>query len=177
MTFGRSVLIHGPRGAGKSTLGPLIANDLDLPFFDLDRLVESRSGFKIHEIVSTEDWQRFRSLERRTFDELLSRNAGPMVLAIGGGFVAEGQRLSALRQRFDHRVWLDLPPDLQAQRIVEQTSQRPRLTDAITWDEEFRALDRSRRPLDEALATIKGDATQDLELLRVQLTQQLGSAD
>ena len=172
-----SVLLHGPRGAGKSTLGPLLADDLDLPFFDLDRLVESRAGLRIHEIVDTEDWQRFRSLEQRVFDELMRRNSGPLVLAVGGGFVAEGQRLGVLRQRFDQRIWLDLPPEMQADRILDQTSQRPRLTDAGNWDQEFAMLDSQRRPYDEALATLREDATQSVQVLRQNLLRRLQSAD
>jgi len=150
---------------------------MDLPFFDLDRLVESRAGLRIHEIVGTEDWQRFRTLERRVFDELMRRNSGPMVLAVGGGFVAEGERVGILRQRFGQRIWLDLAPELQADRILDQTSQRPKLTHALNWDQEFAALDRKRRPLDEALATLKGDATQPVQSLRQDLTRRLRSAD
>ncbi|MBM66465.1 MAG: hypothetical protein CMH55_09545 [Myxococcales bacterium] len=172
-----SILLHGPRGAGKSTLGPLLADDMDLPFFDLDRLVESRAGLRIHEIVDTEDWERFRSLERRVFDDLMRRNSGAMVLAVGGGFVAEGERLGVLRQRFAQRIWLDLPPAFQADRILDQTSQRPKLTQAANWDQEFAVLDRQRRPLDEALATLRVDATPPVQVLRASLNQHLRSAD
>jgi len=155
----------------------LLADDLDLPFFDLDRLVESRAGLRIHEIVDTEDWQRFRSLERRVFDELMRRNSGPMVLAVGGGFVAEGERLGVLRQRFQQRVWLDLPPAMQSDRILDQTSQRPKLTEAADWDQEFAVLDHRRRPFDDALATLKEDATQPVQVIRQALVHRLRSAD
>ena len=172
-----SILIHGPRGAGKSTLGPLIANDLKWSFYDLDRLVEQDEDHLIQDIVAKVGWVGFRQLERRNFDDLIARVSHPFVLAVGGGFVAEGERFEALQEHFQERIWLDLPPQNQGGRIGKQMNQRPRLTTAVSWEKEFERLDLRRRPLDAALATITLDATRSVQELHQVLMRRFQRAD
>jgi shikimate kinase len=77
------IVLVGFMGAGKTTVGQLLADKLGVPFRDSDAVIEERSGRAIREIFATEGEPAFRELERRTIADLL---AGPgVVLALGGG--------------------------------------------------------------------------------------------
>ena len=83
-------------GAGKSTVGPLLARLLDRPFVDVDVAVEARAGRRIAEIFARDGESAFRAWEARVIDELAP---GGGVLALGGGAIAQPgapQRLARL---------------------------------------------------------------------------------
>ena len=89
----RAVII-GPPGAGKSTVGELLAERLGVPFVDSDTAVEQRAGKTISELFTVDGEETFRELEQQTIAELLVEHTG--VLALGGGAVlatATQQRL------------------------------------------------------------------------------------
>ena len=77
------IVIVGFMGAGKSTIGPLLAKELGLPFVDADLAIEQRAGRSIGEIFASHGERAFRALEHRVIADLLD---GPdVVLALGGG--------------------------------------------------------------------------------------------
>jgi shikimate kinase len=79
------IVIVGFMGAGKSTVGCLLAGKLGLPFADIDEVIEQRTGCLVREIFETGGEPAFRALEHEITTELL---AGPdAVLALGGGAV------------------------------------------------------------------------------------------
>lgn len=81
-------------GAGKSTVGRLIADQLGLPFFDTDRVIEERVGKPVAEVFATQAEQWFRQLERDVIAELL---AGPeAVVALGGGALGDPATAASL---------------------------------------------------------------------------------
>ena len=85
-----AVLI-GPPGAGKTTVGTLLAARLGVPFADTDVLVEARAGRTIADVFTTDGEPAFRALEREVVREALETHDG--VLALGGGAVlAEATR-------------------------------------------------------------------------------------
>src|SRR5215471_936578 len=73
-------------GAGKTTVGQLLAGQLGVPFLDSDHVIEARAGRPIPEIFATEGEPAFRSLEHEVIAGLLS---GPDVVAALGGGAAE----------------------------------------------------------------------------------------
>ena len=93
----RSVFLIGMMGAGKSTVGRLLAQQLNYQFVDADREMEARSGVAIPTIFEIEGEAGFRRREIALLDELTKR-AG-VVLATGGGAVLDTAMASALRQR------------------------------------------------------------------------------
>jgi shikimate kinase/3-dehydroquinate synthase len=77
------IFIYGPPGCGKTTLGCKLAEDLGLPFYDLDGVIESRTGISIPEIFAFQGEDGFRDQERAALEDVLARQAG--VVALGGG--------------------------------------------------------------------------------------------
>ncbi|MCB1616801.1 MAG: shikimate kinase AroK [Pseudomonadales bacterium] len=80
------VILVGPMGVGKTTIGKILADELHLPFFDSDKEIESRAGADIPWIFDVEGERGFRERESRILDELTSLNES-IVLATGGGIV------------------------------------------------------------------------------------------
>lgn len=77
------IVLIGFMGAGKTTVGRLLANRLGLPFADSDMVIEQRAGRPVRDIFAAEGEPAFRELEHQVIAELLG---GPdMVLALGGG--------------------------------------------------------------------------------------------
>ena len=81
-----TLILVGFMGAGKTTVGQLLAGRLGVPFLDSDHLIEARAGRPIPEIFATEGEPAFRSLEHEVIAGLLS---GPDVVAALGGGAAE----------------------------------------------------------------------------------------
>ena len=73
-------------GAGKSTVGPMLARDLSRRFVDLDEEIEREAGRSIREIFAREGEASFRALERRALERWAGRDA---VVALGGGAIAQ----------------------------------------------------------------------------------------
>lgn len=92
-----SVFLIGMMGAGKSTIGRLLAQELLFEFIDADRELESRSGVPIPTIFEIEGEEGFRRREAALLDELTRRPQ--IVLATGGGAILDPDTRDALRQR------------------------------------------------------------------------------
>ena len=81
------IVLAGFMGAGKTTVGRLLAAKLGVPFADSDQVIEERAGKPVHRIFADDGEPAFRRLEHDVIAELL---AGPdLVLAVGGGAAAE----------------------------------------------------------------------------------------
>ncbi len=119
------IFLYGPPGVGKSAVGRQLAQDLALPFYDLDAEVEARSGAAIPEIFAREGEAGFRSRERRALDGLLDKTTG--VIALGGGtLLAEG-----LRSRVEAAglvLSLDAPPETLLEHLTSSRDERPLLS-------------------------------------------------
>jgi shikimate kinase len=88
---GPRLVLIGPMGAGKTTIGREVARRLGVPFADLDELIVEAAGRSIPEIFAAQGEQAFRNLEAQVLALALEAHAG--VLALGGGaVVAEGSR-------------------------------------------------------------------------------------
>ncbi|MFZ5470652.1 MAG: shikimate kinase [Myxococcota bacterium] len=119
----RVMALLGLRGAGKSTVGKALAERLAVPFFELDRLVETQAGMGLSEIFAIHGEGYFREVEltalRRFFAE---HDVG--VLATGGGLVTSPEAMKLLVARA-HTVWLKATPEEHWTRVVKQGDLRP----------------------------------------------------
>jgi len=81
----KNIFLIGPPGAGKTTIGKALADELKLEFFDSDQEIEARAGADISWIYDVEGEQGFRSREERVIDELSQRKG--IILSTGGGAI------------------------------------------------------------------------------------------
>ena len=115
------IVLVGAPGAGKSTVGALLAERLGTEFTDADAVIEERAGKSIAEIFADDGETAFRQLEEETAAALLRR---PGVLALGGGAVLSAATRKALRR---HRVvWLRVGVSSALHRVGLDTA-RPLL--------------------------------------------------
>jgi shikimate kinase len=91
------IVLVGPPGSGKTTVGQLLAHRLGLPFRDTDADIEADAGKSISEIFFDDGEERFRALERDAVARALAEHEG--VLSLGGGAVLAAQTRELLRGR------------------------------------------------------------------------------
>ena len=119
---GRIALI-GLRGAGKSALGARLAERLEVPFIELDRLIEQSNGVTLSVIFDLYGQSGFRRMERRCLDQVLERYPR-FVLATGGSLVSEPATFERLLTTC-LVVWLRTTPEEHMQRVLAQGDMRP----------------------------------------------------
>lgn len=119
----RPLVLVGLMGAGKSTVGKKIASLLALPFHDADDEIEAVSRMSVPELFEAYGEPEFRNLERRVIQRML--DAGPMVLATGGGAYMNAQTREAIAA-FGVSVWLKADLDLLMDRVSRRQN-RPLL--------------------------------------------------
>jgi len=120
---GRRIALIGLRGAGKSTLGRLLGDALELPFVELSREVERIAGCSIREIHDLYGTNAYRRYERRALDEVV-RLHSEAVIATPGGIVAEPATFNALLGHCT-TVWLQASPEEHMTRVAAQGDTRP----------------------------------------------------
>jgi shikimate kinase/3-dehydroquinate synthase len=105
---GRSIVMVGLMGCGKSSVGKRLAARLGLPFIDADEEIEKAAGKSINDIFADHGESHFRDGERRVIARLLG--SGPQVLATGGGAFINPETRRQIKER-GISVWLkaDLP--------------------------------------------------------------------
>jgi XRE family transcriptional regulator, aerobic/anaerobic benzoate catabolism transcriptional regulator len=119
---GQRIALIGLRGAGKSTLGALLAAHLDVPFVELDKLIEQEAGIAIGEVITLYGQKGMRGLERRCIEQVLDTHPR-VVLAPGGSIVAEAATYELLLRTF-YTVWLKARPEIHFARVMAQNDAR-----------------------------------------------------
>lgn len=138
------VALIGLRGGGKSTLGRLLATRLDVPFIELDREIERRSGAPLSEIFDMFGQETFRRAEREALESVL-RQHRHFVMATGGSIVTEPGTLEMLLSSC-FTVWVRAEPGEHMKRVMEQGDMRPMAHSARAM-EDLVAILKSREPL------------------------------
>jgi shikimate kinase len=119
----RNLVFVGLMGAGKSAIGRLVAQMMDIPFVDSDHEIERVSRMTIAELFSAYGETEFRALEERVITRLLK--TGPRVLSTGGGaFMNEATRARLLKSGLS--VWLKADLDVLWMRVSKRDT-RPLL--------------------------------------------------
>ena len=174
---GRSprVALIGLRGAGKSTLGKRLADDLGFEFIELSREIEKFAGCTVAEIQALYGQTAYRRYERRALEEAIQIHA-EAVIATPGGLVSDAATFNLLLSHCT-TVWLQAAPEDHMKRVVAQGDLRPMGTSKEAMEDlkgilsgraafyakaDFR-LDTSSQPLDatfEMLRRLVRDALQ-----------------
>lgn len=129
-------------GSGKSTVGPLLAREMERSFYDLDELIEKEQKMTISEIFESRGEAYFRDVESHLLQQ--TAHGSPAVIALGGGtFIRQANR--ELVERTGISVWLQIPLRLAEERCREVTN-RPLARDP----EQFQALFYRRQPYYQA---------------------------
>ena len=117
------IALIGLRGAGKTTLGRMLAEDLHTSFIELDQEIEQESGLPLGEIFTLYGQAGYRRIERRCLERVLKEHTHA-VIAVGGGVVSEEDTFSLLLSHC-HTVWLRAKPDEYMARVLAQGDLRP----------------------------------------------------
>jgi XRE family aerobic/anaerobic benzoate catabolism transcriptional regulator len=134
----------GLRGAGKSTLGQLLAKRREVPFLELDRLIEQQNGMTLREMFEMFGQETFRRGERAALASTLSMHPS-FVMAAGGGIVAEPATYELLLTSCV-TIWVRATPEDHMQRVMKQGDLRPMANSPRAMDD-LLAILRSREPL------------------------------
>ncbi len=165
----KRIALIGLRGGGKSTLGAMLAERLGVPFVELDREVERRSGATLNEIFEMFGQETFRRAEREALEAVLAQQQH-FIMATSGAIVTEPGTLELLLASC-FTVWVRAEPDEHMQRVMAQGDMRPMANSTRAMDDLVSIL-KSREPLyakAEATLTTSGKTPEQTvaELLRL----------
>ena len=141
------ILLIGPPGAGKSTIGVALAKELSIDFIDTDQEVERETGKTITDIFVVDGETHFRAIEIETLRKVLTLESG--VISLGGGAPISQEAQEVIEQSNSHTVFLDVSLATAAPRVGFNRD-RPLLlgNPRAQWQ----ALSDNRRPIYEKLA-------------------------
>lgn len=154
----KNIVLTGYRASGKSLIGGLLAQELDLLFFDTDAVLGKRLGGTIQEIVHRHGWDVFRCAERALLVELATME--DLVVATGGGAIEHQAEWHNLRPHA-HVIWLDADPAILCGRMhndIQTETQRPRLT-SKSFLAEIEEVMARRNPLYQAGSDLRVDSS------------------
>lgn len=129
----RRVALIGLRGAGKSTLGQMLADDLGYPFVELSREIEKFAGCSIAEIQALYGQSAYRRYERRALEEAIQIYP-EAVIATPGGLVSDAATFNLLLAHCT-TVWLQASPEDHMARVRAQGDLRPMAASAEAMDD------------------------------------------
>jgi XRE family aerobic/anaerobic benzoate catabolism transcriptional regulator len=174
----RRVALVGLRGAGKSTLGQMLADDLEIPFAELSREIERVAGCSVAEIHNLYGPTAYRRYERRALEETIQLYQDAVV-ATPGGIVSDAANFNLLLSHC-FTVWLRATPDEHMRRVEAQGDLRPMAGNRQEAMEDLRRIlaarqafygkadltfDTSGKPLAEGFAELRAAVRAGLQAL------------
>ena len=138
------IALIGLRGAGKSTLGKMLAERIGWSFVELNKEIERQNGLSVAEIIALYGQEGFRRMEQAALQQLLARKE-LMVLATGGGIVSEPVTFDLILNAF-YTIWLKAKPEEHMARVRGQGDLRPMADDRSAMAK-LRNILVSREPL------------------------------
>ena len=122
-TRNQRVALIGLRGAGKSTLGQRLADDLGYPFVEVNREIETLAGCSVNEIQALYGMNAYRRYEKRALEAVIQANP-QAIIATPGGMVSDVATFNLLLSACT-TVWLKAEPEDHMQRVIAQGDMRP----------------------------------------------------
>ena len=119
----KRIALIGLRGAGKSTLGAMLAGELELPLIELNREVARETGLPVSEVIALYGLPAYRRIERRVL-ERVTREHERAVIVAGGGIVADDEAVNLLLSNC-YTIWLRALPEEHMARVLAQGDLRP----------------------------------------------------
>lgn len=149
------ICLIGLRGAGKSTLGALLAADLGIPFLELNKEIEAQVGVPIGEIIALYGDDGYRKMEAETLDKIVAGH-DRLILAVAGGIVSSPQTFDRVLTDF-HTIWIKAQPAEHMDRVRAQGDLRPMAGNPQAMDQLRQIL--KARERDYAKATYQLDTS------------------
>jgi XRE family transcriptional regulator, aerobic/anaerobic benzoate catabolism transcriptional regulator len=168
------IALIGLRGAGKSTLGQQLANDMGYPFIELSRDIELLAGCGVTEIQALYGLNGYRRYERRAL-EAVNESHPQAVIAIPGGLVSDAATFNLLLSSCT-TIWLKAEPEDHMQRVITQGDMRPMSASKEAMDDLRQILKGRTAFYSKADATVNTSAQgieATFELLKTQVKQLL----
>ena len=162
---GPVVALVGLRGAGKSTVGRALSQQLKIPFVELDGLVEKQANLSLAELFSLHGEAYYKRLAYAALLKVLARDE-PIVLATGGSVVTDVETWQLLKRR-THTVWLRASPDDHWKRVRRQGDTRLMATRTAAIAELRSILSQRTRLYSEAAETIDTGSVRVHEAVRL----------
>ncbi|MFZ0724073.1 MAG: shikimate kinase, partial [Xanthobacteraceae bacterium] len=171
----RRIALIGLRGAGKSTLGRMLAQHLGWPFIELDRVVEEDYGASIPDLIEMAGTATFRRHERSALERLVAAHEAA-VITTAGGIVSDPETYALLLRR-SHTIWIKARPDDHMSRVMAQGDFRPMAQNRAAMADLLAILEARRADYARAEAEVdtSGEAVEQsfVELVQV-VTKMLG---
>ncbi len=146
-----NLFLIGYRCTGKTSVGQALAQKLDWPFVDTDRMVVEKAGVSIDQMVANHGWPFFREQERQALNSASEDDC--QVVATGGGIILDERNIGTM-QASGRVVWLTASEKVILTRLLDDSAtagSRPALTDQ-GWAAEIASVLAARRPLYEKAA-------------------------
>jgi XRE family transcriptional regulator, aerobic/anaerobic benzoate catabolism transcriptional regulator len=171
----RRIALIGLRGAGKSSLGLMLSQELGFPFIELGRDIEALAGCPVHEIQGLYGMNAYRRYERRALEQAIAAHE-EAVIATPGGLVSDTQSFNLLLSRCT-TIWLQATPEDHMRRVREQGDLRPMAASKEAMEDlksilEGRkafysksdySINTSGRPIESAFQELSGTVRKSLE--------------
>jgi XRE family aerobic/anaerobic benzoate catabolism transcriptional regulator len=138
------IALIGLRGAGKSTLGLRLSQEMKIPFIELDREVEKDAGMPLAEIFSLYGQSGYRRIEKKTLDRVLLES-DHAIISVGGGVVSEKETYDSLLANC-YTIWIQARPEEHMSRVIAQGDFRA-MADNDEAMEDLRSILEAREPL------------------------------
>lgn len=122
----RKILLLGYMGSGKSLIGKMIAEKMQIAFYDLDNLIEKELQMSVSEIFQQKGEIYFRKIEHQIFKDLMANNE-TFILSLGGGTPCYANNHLLLNGDEITSVYLSASIETLYNRLVSETEQRPLL--------------------------------------------------
>lgn len=143
-----NIFLIGPMGAGKTSVGKVLADELSMEYYDTDQIIKERAGANIQWIFDVEGERGYREREAKIIDELTKKQG--ILLATGGGAILYESNRQALAKH-GTVIYLYVSVDQQVER-TKRTDHRPLLKDQQNPRGILEELRKVRGPLYEGIA-------------------------
>lgn len=147
------LVLVGYRGTGKTMVGDLLAQRLQMPCVRMDAEIVTRAGMPINDIVAKFGWPKFRDMESELALDLSGRDN--IIVDTGGGVIERPENIEALKKN-SRIFWLKASVDTIVSRIQDNT-ERPALTEGKTFTEEVAEVLERRNPKYQSAADYEID--------------------
>ncbi len=162
------VVLIGMMGSGKSTVGMALARQLNVPFFDTDKLLEHHLGRPIKQWFQIYGEQAFREHETLMLKSLDEQEG---VLATGGGIILREENWEILKEK-GIIVFLDVHPDVLKERLTNTKRKRP-LLEVENWEQRFDEIYSQRKAIYQKADFIIEVHSEELEEVALKIKETL----